>query len=120
MQCRGGRRATALENANGDPSSGRLERKPQARRRRLVRRLGRAEKHRKGAAAFGSKRKAPELVVTDIAKPRDKSVAGAAFQHLLGCPKRPVSAGRPYYRERGEIDACCGKRRRISDMRRRE
>jgi hypothetical protein len=71
---------------NGEPSSGRLERKPQARRRRFVCGLRRPEKHGKGAAAFRRKRKAPQLLVTDIAKPGDKSVTRTAFQHLLRCP----------------------------------
>jgi hypothetical protein len=69
-QRRGGWRATALQNADGELALGRLERDAQAGGRGLGRRFAGAEQRNQGAARFSSDREAPQLRVAGVAKPR--------------------------------------------------
>src|SRR5438105_9357040 len=73
----GGRRAAALQNAQGELALGRLERDAQAGGRRLARRFAGAKQRDQGAAAFGGEREAPQLRVAGVAKPREQRMAGA-------------------------------------------
>src|SRR6266478_633963 len=119
-QRRGGWRATALQNADGELALDRLERDAQAGGRRLARRFAGAEQRDQGAAGFGGDREAPQLRVAGGAKPRQQRMAGARAQRLFGGPQAVAAPGCPHHGQTGKIDTGGGERGCIRQVRRRE
>src|SRR2546426_381078 len=91
-QRRGGWRATALQNADGELALGRLERDAQAGGRRLARRIAGAEQRDQGAACFGGDREAPQLPVAGGAEPCQQRMARTPARRARS-PPAAASAG---------------------------